>query len=278
MEVTKEGYATVLRDSVVVSGSIVEDFLLSPQAVYLYTKEDSLPIPDDDPAGISSVIAVPDSFQVEDLNVFVDITHPYIGDLVVILENPQDEWIYLHNRGGGSDDDIKTWYDTQTEPVGNLSDLIEENSKGDWTLWVSDNAGWDEGTLNLWKLQLYGNDTSAPTAVVDLEATLSQDDLFLSWSPATDDVGVSHYVVYRSSNPYFQPQASDSIGWTLENTFLDVDSPTDSTDVNGYYAVKAVDGAGNKSLGSNKVGEFDRPLESGCVKRKKKIKMSYHRG
>ena len=278
MRVSRDGYVTVLRDNVVVSGSIVEDFQLSPHAVYLYTKIDTLPIPDNNPAGIFSVIDVPDSFVVEDLNVYVDITHPYIGDLEVILENPQGDWIFLHKRGGGSNDDIKTWYDTETEPVGDLSDLMGESSRGNWTLEVSDHAGTDIGTLNQWKLQLYGSDTSPPSAIADLQAALSAGQVVLTWSSATDSKGVSHYVIYRNSDPTFMPQASDSIGWTTETTFLDESSPVGNTTTNGYYVVKAVDGAGNKSLSSNKVGEFDKKLEGGGSGRKKKIEMSFHRG
>ena len=273
MRVSKDGYATVLRDSVVVSGSIVEAFELSPVAEHLYTKVDSLSIPDADPNGISSTIVVSDSFLVEDLNVYVDITHPYIGDLEVILENPQEDWIFLHNRGGGSGDDIKTWYDTETEPVGDLSHLMGENSKGNWTLRVSDHAGSDVGTLNLWKLQLYGGDASPPSAVADLNATLSAGKVVLTWSSVTDNKSVSHYVIYRNSNPIFVAGPSDSIGWTTENTFLDEDSPVGNAATNGYYVVKAVDGAGNKSLSSNKVGEFDRALEDkGSRARKRMIK------
>lgn len=275
MRVSKDGYVTVFRDSVVVSGSIVEDFQLSSHAAYLYTKVDSVAIPD--PGYISSIITVLDSFTVEDLNVYIDITHTYISDLDVQLENPQGDVIYLHHQTGGSDDDIKTWYDTETEPVGDLADLAGENSKGVWTLWVSDNVDSDEGMLNLWKLQLYGADTSAPTAVSDLQALLAEGKVFLSWSPATDDMGVSHYVIYRSPDPRFLPQASDSIGWSLDTTFLDENSPVDNAAINAYYVVKAVDGSGNKSLGSHKVGEFDEELDGGSTRRKKKREMDYHR-
>ena len=276
MRVSKDGYATALRDSVQVSGSIVEDFELSPLAVYLYTKVDSLPIPDNDEAGIISIITVTDSFQVDDLNVYVDITHTYIQDLIVSLTNPHGDWINLHELSGGSGDDIKTWYDTETEPVGDLSDLMGKSSAGDWILWVSDNAASDTGTVNLWKLQLYGGDASPPSAITDLQATLSGGKIALCWSPATDEGGISYYVIYRNADPGFQPQASDSIGWTDETTFLDPDGPVKNALVNGYYVVKAVDISGNKSSSSNKVGEFDKALKD--CKGRKKFKMDFDRG
>jgi subtilisin-like proprotein convertase family protein len=278
MKVSKSGYATVLRDSVTVSGSVVQDFQLTPVAEHLYTQVDSVTIPDNYGMGVYSYIGVPDTFQVEDLNVYVDITHPYIGDLKVSLMNPQETEVLLHNRGGGSDDDIKTWYDTETQPVGDLSDLLGQSSAGYWTLWVSDNAGSDVGTLNLWTLQLYGGgDSSPPGEVTDLTVTLSADALSLNWSAVSDDQGVSHYVIYRNADPSFIPQTSDSIGWTDSTSFIDQDSPVGSNGLNGYYVVKAVDLSGNKSSPSNRVGEFDRALQ-GTRKSRKKHPLPHGRG
>jgi subtilisin-like proprotein convertase family protein len=272
MRVSKDGYNTVLRDSVEVSGNIVEDFQLTPSIEHLYTQVDSTAIPDGDPNGIASVLTVSDSFQIEDINVYVDITHPYIGDLIVALYSPEGggtDSLCLHYRSGGSDEDIKTWYDTETEPEGDLSDLFGQCSQGDWVLWVSDNAGWDEGTLNLWKLQLFGGeDVSPPPAVDDLQANLRQDVIVLTWTGVTDDMGLSHYVVYRNVDPGFQPQHSDSIGWTDSISFTDQNAPVGNSGLNGYYLIKAVDLSGNKSDPSNRTGEFDRALES-CKGRKK---------
>ncbi len=268
MRVSKDGYATVLRDSVVVSGSIVEDFQLTAVAEHLYASYDSTAIPD--PGYISSVITVPDSFTVEDLNVYIDITHTYIGDLDVELENPDGDLIYLHHRTGGSADDIVTWYDTQTEPYDSLSQLMGKEAAGDWTLWVTDHAGWDDGTLNQWKLQLYGGgDMTPPPAVDDLAVWLRQDVIVLSWTGVTDDMGMSHYVVYRNSDPAFEPQHSDSIGSTDSISFTDQDAPVGNSSLNGYYLIKAVDLAGNKSSASNRAGEFDKALQGACKERKK---------
>ena len=269
MRVSRDGYATVLRDSVVVSGSIEEDFQLTAVAEHLYASYDSAAIPD--PGFISSVITVSDSFIVEDLNVYIDIAHTYIGDLDVELENPQGDLIYLHHRTGGSDDDIVTWYDTETQPHDSLAQLAGKEVAGDWTLWVTDHAGYDEGTLNQWQLQIYGGgDASPPPPVNDLAAGLRQDMIVLSWTGVTDDMGMSHYVIYRSSDPGFTPQPADSIGTTDSTSFTDGDSPVGNSGINAYYLIKAVDLAGNKSSASNRVGEFDQALQGACKDRKKR--------
>jgi len=268
MRVSKDGYATAIRDSVTVSGSIVEDFQLTAVAEHIYASYDSTAIPD--PGYITSVITVPDSFTVEDLNVYIDITHTYIGDLDVELENPQGDLVYLHHRTGGSDDDIVTWYDTETQPHDSLSGLTGKQAAGDWTLWVTDHAGVDSGMVNQWKLQIYGGgDASPPPAVNDLTAGIRHDVILLSWTGVTDDMGMGHYVVYRSSDPGFEPQSSDSIGTTDSTSYVDEDSPVGNSGVNAYYLIKAVDLAGNKSSASNRVGEFDKALQGACKDRKK---------
>lgn len=73
--------------------------------------------------------------------VAVDITHTWRGDLIVTLVAPDGSAYVLHNRAGGSADDIK-----QTFPV----DLSSETSNGTWKLQVRDAANGDVGTLNSW--------------------------------------------------------------------------------------------------------------------------------
>ena len=75
--------------------------------------------------------------------VTVDITHPYIGDLVVELVAPDGTAYMLHNRTGGSADNIRNTYTV---------DLSSEQINGSWKLRVRDAARGDVGTLNRWSL------------------------------------------------------------------------------------------------------------------------------
>src|SRR5207237_1385580 len=50
-----------------------------------YAVSSALPIPDNDPHGLRQVITVPDAFTLGNASVSVDISHPYIGDLIVVL-------------------------------------------------------------------------------------------------------------------------------------------------------------------------------------------------
>lgn len=109
-------------------------------------------IPDDDPAGIRRIITVDSPGNVESVEVSVDITHTYIGDLTVTLVSPLGTSIYLHNRFGGPEDNIIKSYSSTTTPE--LGNLAGEPIKGDWHLLVADLAGADEGKLNHWSLKI----------------------------------------------------------------------------------------------------------------------------
>ncbi|MBC8366248.1 carboxypeptidase regulatory-like domain-containing protein [bacterium] len=102
---------------------------------------------------------------VTDIAVFVDITHTYQGDLIVTLESPEGTSVVLHNRTGGSADNLIGWYPDDMDPAGNLEDFIGDVADGLWTLTISDNAGGDSGTFNEWCLKItYSGD---PTDVID---------------------------------------------------------------------------------------------------------------
>ncbi len=79
--------------------------------------------------------------------VTVKIIHPYIGDLTVSLIAPDGTAYVLHNRTGGSADNID-----QTYPVN----LSSETANGTWKLRVRDVAASDVGTLDTWGLNLAG--------------------------------------------------------------------------------------------------------------------------
>ncbi len=128
----------------------------------VFTSTDTpIAIPDNTPAGISSVIIVPDSFCIGDVDVDLDITHTFIGDLLVNLIAPDGTSITLHNETGGGAANLVVSYDDEAgipaDGPGALTDLDGLESLGAWTLHVSDNAGADVGTLNSWTLKIAPN-------------------------------------------------------------------------------------------------------------------------
>lgn len=75
--------------------------------------------------------------------VAVDIRHTYKGDLIVRLVAPDGTLYTLHNRAGGSADNI-----IQTFTVN----LSSEAANGTWRLRVQDAAAADTGVINTWTL------------------------------------------------------------------------------------------------------------------------------
>jgi subtilisin-like proprotein convertase family protein len=104
--------------------------------------EGGIAIPDNDANGITSDAVLPQG-QTGAAQVAVNITHTWRGDLRLVVTNGSQSWT-LHDKDGGSADDIVSTYTLDPQPQGDLG--------GTWTLTVSDHAGRDTGTLNSWSV------------------------------------------------------------------------------------------------------------------------------
>jgi subtilisin-like proprotein convertase family protein len=111
----------------------------------VFETEPELAIPDNDSTGVTSRLAVNATGEISSLQVNVDISHTYIGDLTVRLRHNGQE-VTLHRRQGGSADDIARSFD--------VSDFNGQDVSGDWELFVCDEAGIDVGTLHAWGLNV----------------------------------------------------------------------------------------------------------------------------
>jgi M6 family metalloprotease-like protein len=114
----------------------------------------NLAIPDNTSGGISSTIPIGVSGIARRVKVDVDITHTFIGDLLVELFAPSGRRATLHGRLGGSADNLIASFDS--DRPGELSSLVGQPMQGNWILRVSDRARIDVGTLRKWKLELTG--------------------------------------------------------------------------------------------------------------------------
>lgn len=139
----------------------------------------NLAIPDGDGNGVDDPSIVLASGTITDLDVTLDVTHTYVGDLKFTLtHNDTGTSVDIYDRPGNpattfgcSGNDILATMDdeaaTPVEDVCNTSGIAIEGTfgppqplsafdgedlGGTWTLNVSDNAGADLGTLNEWCL------------------------------------------------------------------------------------------------------------------------------
>jgi choice-of-anchor B domain-containing protein len=85
----------------------------------------------------------------------VNIQHTYIGDLKVDLVAPDGSVYILHNRSGGSADNINQTYTVN---------LSSEVANGTWKLQVNDNASQDTGKIDTWTLNTGGGGVTPPPA------------------------------------------------------------------------------------------------------------------
>jgi len=125
------------------------------------------------PNNIESNLEIPVNMTISDIDVMVDITHTWDGDVELKLQSPFGTTINLVTGvgGSGSDFDNTIFDDDATIPIGQgsppfngsyqpeqpLAAFSGEESGGIWTLLVSDNyPSLDDGTLNNWSLTISG--------------------------------------------------------------------------------------------------------------------------
>jgi subtilisin-like proprotein convertase family protein len=109
-------------------------------------------IPDNFSAGIERTLSTAEGGMIAGVEVAVDISHTYIGDLRVRLRSPSGAEAVLHDRTGGSGDNIARTYTAATTPP--LAALAGQPIAGAWKLLVSDHDALDVGKLNRWSLTL----------------------------------------------------------------------------------------------------------------------------
>ncbi len=157
----------------------------------------SMSIPDKNTAGISSKINMGQAGVVQRLKVSLDITHTYIGDLVIELRDPTGTRVKLHNREGGTTDNLSKSY--ALESLAALAVFVGQAVQGDWVLSVKDLAGRDIGTLNRWKLeievegvaQVVRGDVAPNLAIPDNDAAGISSSIAISEHGSVDQLKVS---------------------------------------------------------------------------------------
>lgn len=119
-----------------------------PETLYLEHRVNE-PIPDF--AETDDSITFPLDVTIKELEVNLDIKHPWRGDLRVALFAPGGQEVVLHNRTGGSQDDLIQSYRSHSEPTL-FQSLINTPARGVWRLKVADKSKRDVGVLTKWGL------------------------------------------------------------------------------------------------------------------------------
>jgi subtilisin-like proprotein convertase family protein len=115
----------------------------------------------------TSTINVGQGMAIGKMTVGVNITHSWVGDLVIKLRGPDGTTVTLFNRRGGNGHNIRTTFDDgaakslsnarapylgSVRPDDPLSAFKGKSTQGAWQLIVQDQAAGNEGTLTSWTL------------------------------------------------------------------------------------------------------------------------------
>ena len=171
-----------------------------------------------DRQAVESVLPFPEPWEIETTDVYVDVGHPYSGDLRVTVLSPAGTPVALHQRSGGSADDVTGWFDDQRVPAEPLSRLEGEGAAGTWKLRVSDDIPSNTGTLRAWSLRVCGRPFEAgmPEMKFRLIERGRDGEALLTWWPYP---GATSYRVYRSTSP--QPGSFVEVGDGSDTAFTD---------------------------------------------------------
>ncbi|MFN7172961.1 MAG: S8 family serine peptidase, partial [Fimbriimonadaceae bacterium] len=102
-------------------------------------------IPDNNPAGLTRNFTMAQTGPLEEVEVFVAITHPYRGDIEIFLTNPDGYTSRLVRRSNDSGANISWIFLTNA--------FWGTNPAGQWTLRVVDTATGDVGTWNNYQVR-----------------------------------------------------------------------------------------------------------------------------
>ena len=134
----------------------------------------SIEIPDYTATGIASAIEITNTGTVSGIEVSLEIQHTWIGDLQVTLVSPSGVKVVLHDRSGGSADNISMTYTTTSTPA--LESMLNESAQGRWLLTVADLARSDTGALKRWSLKLKLGQSQTFTVSVDDSKAIPDND------------------------------------------------------------------------------------------------------
>ena len=161
-------------------------------------------------AAVSSVINVPATGNISDVNVSLNVSHTYPNDLVLQLVHPNTTtFVNVWNRACGSNDNFNVTLSDGSPaftcvanmtgtyaPSSPLSAFNNLAANGNWTLYAADFYNTDTGTLNSWGIEVC-------TAVVQLNNDTYNLDGFVvypnpnngifnvKFNPASNDINVT---------------------------------------------------------------------------------------
>jgi subtilisin-like proprotein convertase family protein len=133
-------------------------------------KSEAPPLAILDNTTVTSQLNVSSTGIVAGLQVGVNITHSYIGDLEITLISPTGTRILLHDNSGGGTDNLVGTFGTTFTSVDSLNKAFGQAAQGTWSLEVKDTTGGDTGLLNNWFIK-FAPATASTTTTAEVIVT-----------------------------------------------------------------------------------------------------------
>ena len=167
-------------------------FILAPiqvmAASQLGSNSSNVSIPDNNANWSASssifISGAPAGAVITGIDIHIEIIHPYVGDLEVVLtDNDANPSVRFWNREGGSQNNInQTWT--------NISNYNGQAVNQTWTLWARDLAALDTGYIDYWWITIYYSvavNLPAPTLSTPPNGSTNQSTTpSFSWTTLTD--------------------------------------------------------------------------------------------
>lgn len=193
VQVNAANYDSAYADGIVVTTgqTTVQNFTLVPRVGFTDVPYTGSPVPIPDLTQVIVPLEVTGlTGNIQDLDVTVSITHPYIADMFIAIQHPNSDSVVLFNPplspslGANMtncrfDDEASTPIGSGTgpftgsyRPFSNLSQLDTLEPSGTWNLIVEDAGEADEGTLQSFTLHFelpLTEDAEEPVVVRDFQ-------------------------------------------------------------------------------------------------------------
>lgn len=173
-----------------------------------------LSISDQYPGSKSVSITFEEDVPVQNLQVYVNISHSYLGDLDLYLTSPEGTEVQLADQPCGDRADIDAYFEQNgvaiscnynppslsgtIKPFEDFTPIIGESAEGEWTLTVVDNYPGDGGSINDFGLEICSDevlslDHQENIAGLKLYPNPARDSFQIAMKAASSEVSVTIY-------------------------------------------------------------------------------------
>lgn len=232
-----------------------------------YCETVNMSIPDNTPNGISHDITVPTGATLIDVDIEVDVEHPYVGDLIIKVEHGNKIVTLLSKPNQpiqlcGEEDIQATFDDNATQEaqgmceIGNvtingdvlplfpLSVFYNTDPTGIWTISISDGGADDIGQLISWCVEATTTNAVLPIELLEFTAVKVDNEkvVKLNWV-TTSEIDNDFFIVEQSTDAQNWQElgkvdGNGTISTISTYEFID-DNP--SLGKTNYYRLKQVD-------------------------------------